>query len=121
MGKKKNKKQKHDGSGKVFIFVLRQRSTIKSVILEAGFIFLYEHTKLCVPSKKKKLEAINLLLKMKWLESEFLCFFPSQVLRDSCFLSICVPSCISAFHYIRISPPLRRSAGRPTKGLATKG
>lgn len=48
------KKQKHDGSKKVFIFVLRQRSIIKIVILEAGFIILYEHTKFRVLSNWKK-------------------------------------------------------------------
>lgn len=67
------------------------------------------------------MQEINLLLKMKWLESEFPCFFPSQVLRDSCFLSICVLSCNSEFHYIRISLPLRLSAEHPTKGMTTKG
>lgn len=82
----------------MFIFVLKQRSIIKIAILEGGFAFFLffsspPHNSACpqIGREKKRMQAINLLLKMKWRESEFPSFFfQSQVLRDSLlFVHLC--------------------------------
>lgn len=103
VGKKKGKNK--NMTEKVFILVLKQRSIIKIVVLEAGFIFFCKSSDNSACSQiGKRMQAINLLLKMKWRESEFPSFFQSQVLRDSLlFVHLCASLSSTTSGFLRHS------------------